>query len=217
MAQLPTQSSNTAPADGIIPLVRVQAQGAFVAVTEKATRMNLNKFKVVLLDRDGVINEDSDEYIKAPEEWRAIPGSLEAIAHLKRSGVIVCVCSNQSGLARGMFDLATLNAIHMEMTMALAEYGEALDRIYYCPHHPDDNCQCRKPKPGMLQQVQQDFSVSPMDMMFIGDSYTDYEAAVAFGCAFLFVLTGKGEKHREKIPPHVPVFNDLASAIRAIL
>lgn len=148
---------------------------------------------LILLDRDGVINEDSADFIKSPEEWRAIPGSLEAIAALNRAGHRVVVASNQSGVTRGYFSMAGLLAIHHKMQTELAEVGGRLDGVYFCPHRSEDHCPCRKPQPGMLLQIAQDFGVDLSQQgLLIGDSLRDIQAAHAAGCPAALVKTGKG-------------------------
>lgn len=148
---------------------------------------------IIILDRDGVINEDSPDFIKSPAEWRAIPGSLIAIAQLNRAGHRVVVASNQSGITRGYFSMTGLLAIHHKMQTELAEAGGYLDGVYFCPHRSEDHCLCRKPKPGMLQQIAQDFGVDlSRDGLFIGDSLRDIQAAQAIGCKAALVKTGKG-------------------------
>ena len=177
--------------------------------------------KVIILDRDGVINHDSDAYIKSVEEWVPIAGSLEAIARLNHSGYTVVVASNQSGLARGYFTIETLSAIHKEMDRQLSKIGGRVDAIFYCPHGPDDACDCRKPKPGMLLEIGQRFNVPLEDVVFIGDTVSDMKAASSASAKSMLVRTGKGVK-AEKIllaecKESVPVFDDLASAVTAIL
>lgn len=147
--------------------------------------------KLVILDRDGVINYDSVDYIKSPEEWHAIPGSLEAIASLNKAGIKVAIASNQSGLARGYFTEATLQNIHRTMSHELAQYGGHIDKIFYCPHMPDDGCECRKPKPGLLLQACDYFKVKPAEASFVGDTEKDVIAAKAAGCQPILVETGK--------------------------
>ena len=170
--------------------------------------------RLIILDRDGVINHDSDTYIKSPEEWRPIPGSLEAIANLTRAGFTVTVATNQAGVARGLFDLATLDAIHRKMQTAVAQAGGKLAGIFYCPHGPDDGCDCRKPKPGLLKQIAQRFGVSLRGVPAIGDSLRDIEAAESVGARPLLVRTGKGEITLVSLgdPPRVEVFKNLAAA-----
>ena len=137
--------------------------------------------KVIILDRDGVINHDSDAYIKSVEEWVPIAGSLEAIARLNHSGYTVVVASNQSGLARGYFTIETLSAIHKEMDQQLSKIGGRVDAIFYCPHGPDDACDCRKPKPGLFLQAIDKYDVDCDNSWMIGDSERDIEAAVTAG------------------------------------
>lgn len=143
--------------------------------------------KLILLDRDGVINYDSDAFIKSPDEWRAIPGSLEAIALLNKADIKVAIASNQSGLARGYFTEETLQKIHQKMLNALKQQGGHIDKIFYCPHGPNDNCDCRKPKPGMLLQAFQYFNIHPEEACFVGDSQRDIDAAKAAGCHSTFI------------------------------
>ena len=133
--------------------------------------------KLIVLDRDGVINEDSDAYIKSPEEWQPIPGSLEALARLRRAGWTVVVASNQSGLGRGLFDAATLEAIHAKMALAVEAAGGHIDGLYFCPHSPDDHCLCRKPKPGLLRAIAADYHMSLDGVPAIGDSLRDLRPA----------------------------------------
>ena len=177
--------------------------------------------KVIVLDRDGVINHDSDDYIKSAEEWRPLEGSLDAIARLNHSGYTVVVASNQSGLARGHFDIEALSAMHGKMDEMLAEIGARIDAIFYCPHGPDDGCTCRKPKPGMLLEIGQRFNVSLEDVIFIGDSISDIKAAYSAHAKAMLVRTGKGAKAEKILQTEckgsVPVFDDLASAVTAIL
>ncbi len=177
--------------------------------------------KVIILDRDGVINHDSDAYIKSVEEWIPIAGSLEAIARLNHSGYTVVVASNQSGLARGYFTIETLMAIHKKMDEQLLKIGGKVDAIFYCPHGPDDACNCRKPKPGMLLEIGQRFNVPLKEVVFIGDSISDIKAASNASAKPVLVRTGKGIK-AEKIllaegNKSVPIFDDLAAAVTAIL
>lgn len=148
--------------------------------------------RLILLDRDGVINEDSPAFVKSVKEWRAIPGALHAIARLKRAGYRVAVCSNQSGIARGLLTTETLNAIHAKLISGLAEEGATLDGLRYCPHGPDDGCNCRKPLPGLLLATLDDLGIAAGEAVFVGDSIRDQQAAAAAGCAFALVLTGNG-------------------------
>jgi D-glycero-D-manno-heptose 1,7-bisphosphate phosphatase len=177
--------------------------------------------KLVILDRDGVINHDSDEYIKNVDEWLPIDGSLEAIARLNHEGYTVVVASNQSGLARGFFNIEALTAIHKKMDDMLEQLGGRVDAIFYCPHGPDDNCTCRKPKPGMLLEIGQRFNISLKDAIFIGDSVRDVEAAQHASARAILVRTGKGKKAEQILKSNntsdVPVYDDLAAAVEALL
>ena len=169
--------------------------------------------KLIILDRDGTINEDSDQYIKSPAEWKPIPGSLQAIARLAQGGWRIAVATNQSGIARGLFDMATLNAIHAEMHRAVVQAGGRIDAIFFCPHAADSNCECRKPRPGLLREIASRMDVSLAGVPMVGDALRDLEAAVAAGAKPWLVLTGKGKKTREAggLPPGTEVAPDLAA------
>jgi len=175
--------------------------------------------KLVILDRDGVINYDSASYIKSPDEWRPIPGSLEAIALLNQAGHHVVVATNQSGVGQGLFEMATLNAIHDKMHRALGQAGGHVDAIFFCPHTSDAGCHCRKPGPGLLEEIARRFNVSLEGVPSIGDAQRDLEASAAVGAQPILVLTGKGKKTRNegKMPAGTPVFADLAEAVKALL
>lgn len=175
--------------------------------------------RLVILDRDGVINYDSDVYIKSPEEWIPIPGSLEAIARLHRAGMSVVVATNQAGVARGLFDLATLQAIHAKMSAAIKAAGGKLEGIFVCPHAPWDNCDCRKPKPGLLRQIATCFQVSLHGVPMIGDSLKDIQAAESVGARPILVRTGYGEKTCQGLDDErrAAVFADLAAATSHLL
>ncbi len=174
---------------------------------------------LVILDRDGVVNEDSDDYIKSPEEWVPIPGSLEAIARLNHAGVLVAVASNQSGIGRGLFNLDMLNAMHAKFQQALGRVGGHVDGIFFCPHAPQDGCDCRKPKPGLLQAISRRFGMPLDGIPFIGDSPTDVAAALAVNANPILVRTGKGERTLTKHPElaALPVFDDLGDAVDKLL
>jgi D-glycero-D-manno-heptose 1,7-bisphosphate phosphatase len=174
--------------------------------------------KLIVLDRDGVINHDSDAYIKSPGEWRPIPGSLNAIARLNQAGFHVIVATNQSGIGRGFFDMATLNAIHDKMHKALAQAGARIDAIYYCPHAAADNCHCRKPKSGMLEDIARRLNTPMAGVPVVGDSIRDLQAAAAVGAQPLLVLTGNGKKTQRtgNLPTGSRVFADLAAAVDAL-
>jgi len=169
--------------------------------------------KLVILDRDGTINQDSDQYIKSPAEWRPLPGSIEAIARLTQSGWRCVVATNQSGIARGLFDMATLNAIHAEMHRVVNLAGGRIDAIFFCPHAADANCECRKPKPGMLREISARMDVELAGVPVIGDSLRDVEAAAAVGAKPYLVLTGKGKQTRDAggLPQGTEVVPDLAA------
>src|SRR3990167_5219043 len=168
----------------------------------------------IILDRDGVINFDSDLYIKTPDEWRPIPGSLEAVAELNRAGFHVVVATNQSGIARGLYDIHTLDEIHEKIMRELAALGGYIEEIFFCPHHPDEGCLCRKPKPGLLFKIQEKYTINLPDTYLIGDSMADMFAALAAGCKPLLILSEKGKKAREIYPEltHFPAFANLAEA-----
>jgi D-glycero-D-manno-heptose 1,7-bisphosphate phosphatase len=175
--------------------------------------------KLIVLDRDGVINHDSDQFIKSPEEWRPIPGSLEAISRLNHAGFRVVVATNQSGVGRGLLDISTLNAIHERMHRALAQVGGRVDAIFFCPHAADSQCACRKPKPGMLEEIGRRFNVDMRGVPCLGDSPRDLACAEAVGAQPMLVLTGKGEKTLRDggFPKNTVIFPDLAFAVSALL
>ena len=175
--------------------------------------------KLVILDRDGVINHDSASYIKSPDEWRPLPGSLEAIARLNHAGFHVILATNQSGVGRGLFEMSTLNAIHNKMHRALAQIGGRIDAIFFCPHALEANCACRKPKPGLFEEISRRLNVDMKDVPAIGDSLRDLQAAAAVGAAPVLVLTGKGAKTQLEggLPAGTRVHADLADAVRAIV
>ncbi len=169
--------------------------------------------KLIILDRDGVINHDSVQFIKSPDEWRPIDGSIAAIVRLNQSGYRVVIATNQSGVGRGLFDMETLNAIHDKMVKTVNQAGGRIDAIFYCPHAADSTCDCRKPKPGMLQEISRRFNVDLSGMPTVGDSLRDIQAGLAVGCAPYLVRTGKGEKTASlpELPPETKIFPDLAA------
>ena len=175
--------------------------------------------KLIVLDRDGVINYDSDQFIKSPEEWRPVPGSVEAIARLNHAGYRVVVATNQSGIGRGLFDMAMLNTIHEKMHKALAHAGARVDAIFFCPHTADSKCECRKPRAGMLIEIGKRFNTELTGVPCIGDSLRDLQAAEAVGAQPILVLTGKGEKtlREGNFPKNTVIFPDLAFAVSALL
>lgn len=174
--------------------------------------------KLIILDRDGVINYDSDQFIKSPQEWRPIEGSMEAIALLNQWGWRVVVATNQSGVGRGLFDMDTLAAIHDKMHRTVAQAGGRIDAIFFCPHAADSKCACRKPKPGMLLEIAERFNVDLNDVPVVGDSLRDLQSAVAAGAQPVLVRTGKGAKTEAdpELPPGTTVHDDLAAYVRAL-
>lgn len=174
---------------------------------------------LIILDRDGVINYDSEDFIKSPAEWVAIPGSLEAIARLNRAGYRVVVASNQSGLARGFFDTQILEQIHAKMRRELTQVGGVIEAIFFCPHGPEDNCHCRKPRPGLLREIARQLQCDLTGVPAVGDSLRDLHAALAVGARPMLVRTGKDLQGlgKDEIPPNVPVYDDLACVADALL
>ena len=174
--------------------------------------------KLLILDRDGVINQDSDAYIKSLDEWIPIPGSIEAIAQLSKAGWTVAVATNQSGIARGYYSLATLDAMHARLRELVAAQGGEVGLIVYCPHGPDDGCDCRKPRPGMLRTSANHYAVDLAGVWFVGDSKGDLEAARAVDAQPVLVRTGKGEQTLSKgVPEATLIFDDLASIASALI
>nr|WP_320167049.1 D-glycero-beta-D-manno-heptose 1,7-bisphosphate 7-phosphatase [uncultured Methylophaga sp.] len=173
---------------------------------------------LIILDRDGVINHDSDDFIKNPAEWEPIDGSLEAIARLNYAGYRVVVITNQSGIARGLFDVETLNRIHSKMRRMLAQVGGKIEAIMFCPHGPEDDCQCRKPKNGSFVDLAHRLRVNLDNVPAVGDSLRDIQAAMLSQARPILVRTGKGENTLVAgIPDGVEVYDDLASVATALL
>ena len=175
--------------------------------------------KLVILDRDGVINHDSDQYIKSPAEWRPIAGSIEAIARLNQNGYRIAVATNQAGIGRGLFDMATLNAINDKMMELVFRQGGRIDALFFCPHTAAEDCNCRKPRTGMLEEIAARFHTELKGVPFVGDSLKDLQAAEAVGGQPILVLTGKGEKTRTDagMPKKTLVFENLAEASRHLI
>ena len=175
--------------------------------------------QLIILDRDGVINEDSDNYIKSPDEFKPIPGSLEAISRLNHAGYLVMIATNQSGIARGYFDMDTLNQIHDKLKHMLNGLGGHIDGIFFCPHGPDDQCRCRKPQPGLFEEIALRLDTSLDGVPVVGDSLRDLQAAQQVGAAPVLVRTGKGERTLAKGEglDAVPVFDNLASYVDHLL
>lgn len=180
--------------------------------------------KLVVLDRDGTINEDRDDYVKSPDEWTPLPGALEAIARLNHAGWHVVIATNQSGIGRGLFDMATLNAMHAKMNQALAHNGGRIDAVFFCPHEPDAQCNCRKPLPGLFEQIADRYGVDLHEVPAVGDSLRDLQAGAVLGCEPHFVRTGKGARLSEaqlaQLLQQVPgtiIHKDLASFAEFII
>lgn len=175
--------------------------------------------KLIILDRDGVINFDSAQFIKSPDEWRPIPGSLEAIAKLEEAGYRVVIATNQSGVGRGLFDMDTLNAINDKMIRMVGQAGGRIDAIFFCPHAADSPCECRKPKAGMFHQIAERFNVDLKGVPTVGDSLRDLQAGNAVGCTSYLVLTGKGSKTAldPQLPVGTKIFPDLAAVTAYLL
>jgi len=174
--------------------------------------------KLIILDRDGVINYDSAEFIKSPAEWKPLPGSLEAIAHLNQDGYHVVVATNQSGIGRGLFEVAALNAIHDKMHKALGVVGGRIDAVFFCPHAANAGCSCRKPLPGLFEDIAHRFNTELAGVPSIGDSLRDLQAAAAVGAQPILVLTGKGRQTAAEggLPAGTLTFADLDEAVKSI-
>jgi len=170
--------------------------------------------KLVILDRDGVINQDRDDFVKNTMEWQPLPRSLEAIANLTQAGWRVVVATNQSGIGRGLFDMHALNAMHEKMHRLVNQAGGRIDAVIFCPHTPDDQCDCRKPKPGMVHEVMERFNVRGDGLPMVGDSLRDLQSVAEVGGLPLLVRTGKGLRTLEKggLPAGTQVFDDLFDA-----
>lgn len=175
--------------------------------------------KLVILDRDGVINFDSDEYIKSPAEWRPIPGSLEAIARLNQHGYQIAIATNQTAVARGLIDMRMLNSIHQKLHVSALAVGAHINAIFFCPHAADEFCDCRKPRPGMLTAIGKRFGINLRGVPMVGDALRDMQAAFEVGCSPYLVRTGKGEKTLQTggLPPGTQVLSNLASVVDQLL
>ena len=173
--------------------------------------------KLILLDRDGVINYDSADYIRCEDDWVPIPGSLEAISTLNQLGHKVAIITNQSGIARGYFSEQTLEKIHAKLKRCLAEVGGHVDAIFYCPHHPEDDCACRKPKANMLKQAIQQFAIRAQESWMVGDSLKDLQAAHNAGCHKVLVKTGNGLTTLQSQPKlDYQLFDDLSRFVESL-
>ena len=175
--------------------------------------------KLIILDRDGVINQDSDEFIKSADEFSPIPGSLEAISRLNHAGFSVMVATNQSGIARGLFTVETLNTMHDKLRRLLSAFGGHIDGIFYCPHGPDDRCECRKPKTGLFIDIAQRSKCDFSEVYAVGDSLRDLQVAEAVGAKPVLVKTGKGLRTLANNPSlnHIPVYNNLSDFVDSLL
>lgn len=196
-----------------------------IAISIAPKRQKHTSMKLIILDRDGVINQDSDEFIKSPDEFIPIPGSLEAISRLNQAGYSVIVATNQSGLARGLFSVEDLNDMHEKFRRLLGDVDGRVNGILYCPHGPDDNCDCRKPKPGLFKEVAQRYNTSLRGVPAVGDSLRDLEAALTVGAQPILVKTGKGPQTLEAISKltddsklsSVPVYDNLSDYVDHLL
>jgi len=175
--------------------------------------------KLIILDRDGVINYDSDAYIKHPDEWVALPGSLEAIGRLTRDGWRVVVATNQSGVGRQLFDMQTLNQIHSKFRQQVIRHGGRIDAIFVCPHHPDEACDCRKPRPGLFQQIASRFDINLDQTIAVGDSLRDLQAGASVGCQPWLVRTGNGThtQNDPALPKNTYISDNLESVVNKLL
>ncbi len=173
--------------------------------------------KLIILDRDGVINQDSADYVKSADEWIPLPGSIEAIAALKERGYRVAIATNQSGIGRGLYDDSALKAMHDKLARLLVPLGATIDIITYCPHTPEDACDCRKPKPGLLLQIGAALGLPLDNVWVVGDSLRDLQAAQSVNAQPVLVLTGNGKKTRQHpdLPAYTLVFPDLAAVADA--
>jgi len=175
--------------------------------------------RLAILDRDGVINHDSNQFVKGPDEFRMIAGSAEAIARLNHAGYHVVVATNQSGVGRGLFDMATLNAIHEKMMRLVAQAGGRIDAVFFCPCAAEANCECRKPRAGMFREISERFGVDLTGAPSVGDSLRDLQASAEVGARPILVLTGKGRKTRDAggLPPGTVICADLAEAVKQLV
>ena len=173
--------------------------------------------KLIILDRDGVINEDSDDYIKSPDEWIPIAGSLEALGKLSQNGFKVIIITNQSGIGRKIFSIEMLNAIHKKMSINLAQYGGVIDGIFFCPCAPEENCNCRKPKSGLYNEVSDRLQISLENVFCVGDKITDIQAAQNARAKPILVKTGKENDDSGNIPKNIPIYDDLLSFVNKVI
>ncbi len=184
----------------------------------------MNAVKLIILDRDGTVNEDRDDYVKSPDEWVPIPGSLEAVARLNHAGWHTVIATNQSGLGRGLFDMAALNAMHLKMNQQLAGLGGRIDAVFFCPHAPDEGCSCRKPAPGLIELIGERYGVHLEEVPVVGDSLRDLQAGQALGCPLHLVRTGKSAHlnamqivQMRELVPNMQVHADLAAFAESLI
>jgi D-glycero-D-manno-heptose 1,7-bisphosphate phosphatase len=184
----------------------------------------VNAVKLIILDRDGTVNEDRDDYVKSPDEWVPIPGSLEAVARLNHAGWHTVIATNQSGLGRGLFDMAALNAMHLKMNQQLAGLGGRIDAVFFCPHAPDEGCSCRKPAPGLIELIGERYGVHLEEVPVVGDSLRDLQAGQALGCPLHLVRTGKSAHlnamqivQMRELVPNMQVHADLAAFAESLI
>lgn len=175
--------------------------------------------KLIILDRDGVINQDSDAFIKSPDEWLPVPGSIDAIAQLTQANWRVVIASNQSGIARGLFTTDALNSIHQKMRQMVIDAGGRIDAIFVCPHGPDDGCRCRKPRPGLFHDISHRYDTSLKGVPAVGDSLRDLQAAAEASCSPWLVTTGNGKKTRasDQLPEGVQIRDNLLAVVHSLL
>lgn len=187
---------------------------------EMIAKKSAKNLKLIILDRDGVINEESPNYIKSPDEWQPISGSLDAIALLSQAGYTIAVATNQSGVGRGYYTEDELAQIHQKMIDCAKAAGGAIDRVFYCPHHPDNHCSCRKPAIGLFKQIATAYNIDLVGVISIGDSLRDIQAANKIGCKPMLVLTGNGRQTLQENPDlagKIPVFQNLLMAVKNLL
>ena len=193
-------------------------EGAIVEVSQTEFPSNtIPNGSIAYLDRDGVINEDSDDYIKSPDEWIPIAGSLEAIGTLSQNGFKVIIITNQSGIGRKIFSIEMLNAIHKKMCINLAQYGGVIDGIFFCPCAPEENCNCRKPKSGLYNEVSDRLQISLENVFCVGDKITDIQAAQNAGAKPILVKTGKENDDSGNITENIPIYDDLLSFVNKVI
>lgn len=180
--------------------------------------MPARDLKLVVIDRDGTLNREPEDYLRGPDDWEPLPGALEAVARLNEAGWRVVIASNQSGLGRGLFDVATLNAVHARMHKAVAQAGGRIDAVFFCPHAPEDECDCRKPAPGLFLQIAERYGIAPAQLVAVGDSVRDARAGVAAGCDTHLVLTGQSVSGRPTdLPSGVSTHADLLAFADALI